>query len=112
MVVKQLKKDVLSLTMKMGEQIGTLMLLLEQAQTEVNAVKKQLDAVIQGLCKLCVGEKPAGYERKGLDAKLQRPHHEREKCTQAINRVQRGAGERKELAKKDSADLRCHIEKH
>lgn len=46
-VVRQLKKDVLTTTMKAGKQIGTITGLLERDENGVDALKKEKDTSMQ-----------------------------------------------------------------
>lgn len=56
--------------MKVGEQISTLTVSLEQAQKEVDALKKEKATATQKLDGRRTGKERAAYEQNGLGAKL------------------------------------------
>lgn len=103
--MEQLKKDVLTVTMKEEEQLGTLSALSEQAQKEVAALKKEKGGATEGFDELREGKERAAYERDGLKAKLQLAQREREKGADAVHRVRSGVGILQGLVKKNLADL-------
>lgn len=112
-IAEEVKPDVVTVTMKAGEQIGTLTPSLEQSQKGVDALKKKSDAVTSGLGELREGKETADYEQDDLEAKLLRARCEREKCIVAAIHMQREVGKLRGLEKKDSfADLQNHMDEH
>lgn len=109
-VVAPLKKDVSAVSWKAGEQIGAPATSLEQIKNKVDILKKEKAALAHDLhglrnCKEC-----AKYERGGLEVKLQRAQREREKCVDAVNRLQSGVNDLQGLVKKGFDDLLKHME--
>lgn len=74
---------------------------LEEAETKVSQSNKARDVAIQNLGELRENKEGAKYERDGLEAKLQRAQRGREKCAEAVNSMQGGAGKLRKLLKKD-----------
>lgn len=99
-VLGQLKKDVLTVTMKAREQTGTLTASLKQSQREADALRKKEATVTQELENLCGGMERAEYEPDGFKAKLQRAKRKREKFVDAVILVRSSADKPQEYAKK------------
>lgn len=108
---KPLKKDVLTVAIKAGEQIGTLTASLEQAEKEPCQLKRK-DVATKELGDQREGWERIAYERNELQDKLQRAQRERKKCADGASCVQGGVSELQELVKNDSAVFQRHMEDH
>lgn len=111
-VVEQLKKRVLSVTMKAGKQIGTLTASLEQVQKKDDALKKEKVTATHKISELHDGKERADNEREGLVVKLQRTRRENEKSMDAVDRAQSNVVELQGRVRKDSDDLQRHMKEH
>lgn len=69
-MVEQLKKGLSTVTMKVGEQADAPIKIREQAEREVEGLKKRREAAIRELGKLCVGNECVERKREGLQASL------------------------------------------
>lgn len=65
-VVQQIKKNILTVTMKAGKQTGTLEVTLEEAKKEVDEANKERHAVIREEGVVLEGKNRAEYDRDGL----------------------------------------------
>lgn len=86
-VMEQLKKDVMTVTMKAGKQIGALTASLEQVLKKVDVLKMEKATLAQNLDERRECKDRAEYDHDGLEAMLQRAERERRKCEVAVNRV-------------------------
>lgn len=78
----------------------------------VDSLRKEKNAVTKRVDKLREGMECTGYDRNGLEAKLQRAQREREKCADAVHLVQNCVGKLQGLVRRDPCNLQKRMKKH
>lgn len=111
-MIEPLRKDVLTVTVKIAKEICTLATSSELAVREFGKLKKEREFAIKELVEPREGSAYVEYKQDVLRAKLHRAKRVRDKYTDAVNSAQSGVGDLQELVAKDASALQEHMGDH